>query len=421
MSVERETFPGLLASGARVSGHVDNAYWRDMGTPLDLVHGSADLVRGVAPSAALPGPTGESLVLDGAEVDPDGARCSAARRSGADVHDRRGRPGRGLDAVRRRGGRRQARSCEHVGGRRRSAGRGGRRGARHGGRRPGRGRRALRAARAACGSGRTSCCPPHGVRFSPDVVGLRDPCRPGRRRRRGPRVAAAVLRRPGRGARPAAPRPRRPDLALRRTGRRVWRGRHDPGRAGDDPAVPAAPTAPSSCRRGDRARRGRWTGCPRCSARGDDPTGVRRPPPAGRRRAPAHARAAVRRHAAGVGRAGARGAGAEGHRHGGAPVVARSSCRRFGDPAPGPAPGGHARAADAGADPRRARLGVAPGGRRPRPAAGDPRLRGGGPPAGDGLHAGRRGGAGAAAPRARASACGPRPRWPSGPGATRTR
>ena len=66
VSVERETFPGLLASGARVSGHVDVAYWRDMGTPSDLVRGSADLVRGVAPSAALPGPTGEALVLDGA-------------------------------------------------------------------------------------------------------------------------------------------------------------------------------------------------------------------------------------------------------------------------------------------------------------------------------------------------------------------
>ncbi len=68
VSVERETFPGLLASGARVSGHVDAAYWRDMGTPADLVHGSADLVRGIAPSAALPGPVGECLVLDGAEV-----------------------------------------------------------------------------------------------------------------------------------------------------------------------------------------------------------------------------------------------------------------------------------------------------------------------------------------------------------------
>jgi mannose-1-phosphate guanylyltransferase len=71
VSVERETFPGLLAAGSRVSGHVDNAYWRDMGSPSDLVHGSADLVRGVAPSAALPGPTGESLVLNGAEIADD--------------------------------------------------------------------------------------------------------------------------------------------------------------------------------------------------------------------------------------------------------------------------------------------------------------------------------------------------------------
>lgn len=71
VSVERETFPDLLASGAHVQGHVDVAYWRDMGTPGDLVHGSADLVRGVAPSAALPGPTGESMVLEGAEVAAD--------------------------------------------------------------------------------------------------------------------------------------------------------------------------------------------------------------------------------------------------------------------------------------------------------------------------------------------------------------
>jgi mannose-1-phosphate guanylyltransferase len=71
VSVERETFPGLLKAGVRVSGHVDNAYWRDMGSPSDLVHGSADLVRGVAPSAALPGPTGEALVLNGAEIAAD--------------------------------------------------------------------------------------------------------------------------------------------------------------------------------------------------------------------------------------------------------------------------------------------------------------------------------------------------------------
>ncbi|MDQ2708379.1 MAG: NDP-sugar synthase [Actinomycetota bacterium] len=71
VSVERETFPGLLASGARVLGHVDNSYWRDFGTPFDLIDGSADLVRGLAPSAALPGPTGAALVLAGAQVAAD--------------------------------------------------------------------------------------------------------------------------------------------------------------------------------------------------------------------------------------------------------------------------------------------------------------------------------------------------------------
>ena len=84
VSVERETFPGLLASGARVSGHVDVAYWRDMGTPMDLVRGSADLVRGVAPSAALPGPTGESLIMDGARVDPT-ARVAGGTTVGRNV------------------------------------------------------------------------------------------------------------------------------------------------------------------------------------------------------------------------------------------------------------------------------------------------------------------------------------------------
>jgi mannose-1-phosphate guanylyltransferase len=70
VSVERETFPGLLAGGAKVCGYVDTSYWRDLGRPADFVAGSADLVRGLAPSAALPGPVGESLVLPGASVDP---------------------------------------------------------------------------------------------------------------------------------------------------------------------------------------------------------------------------------------------------------------------------------------------------------------------------------------------------------------
>jgi mannose-1-phosphate guanylyltransferase len=71
VSVERETFPGLLAAGARLQGYVDSSYWLDLGTPVAFVQGSADLVRGIAPSAALPGPTGEALVLDGARVGAD--------------------------------------------------------------------------------------------------------------------------------------------------------------------------------------------------------------------------------------------------------------------------------------------------------------------------------------------------------------
>jgi mannose-1-phosphate guanylyltransferase len=80
VSVERETFPGLLADGVRICGHVDSTYWRDLGRPSDFVAGSADLVLGRAPSSALPGPTGQALVLAGAEVDP-----SAVLRGGTTV------------------------------------------------------------------------------------------------------------------------------------------------------------------------------------------------------------------------------------------------------------------------------------------------------------------------------------------------
>ena len=71
VSVERETFPALLERGAAVYGHVDSTYWLDLGTPKAFVQGCRDLVRGIAPTFALPGPTGEALVLPGAEVAPD--------------------------------------------------------------------------------------------------------------------------------------------------------------------------------------------------------------------------------------------------------------------------------------------------------------------------------------------------------------
>lgn len=68
VSVERETFPGLLSSGAKVVGHVDASYWRGMGRPDDFVQGSSDLVRGIAYSPLLEGRTGESFVDDSAGI-----------------------------------------------------------------------------------------------------------------------------------------------------------------------------------------------------------------------------------------------------------------------------------------------------------------------------------------------------------------
>ncbi len=70
VSVEREVFPALLSNGLKVCGYVDATYWRDMGTPEDFVRGSADLVRGIAPSPALKGHRGEELVHEGASVAP---------------------------------------------------------------------------------------------------------------------------------------------------------------------------------------------------------------------------------------------------------------------------------------------------------------------------------------------------------------
>ncbi len=83
VSVEHDTFPGLLAAGALVSSYLDSSYWRDLGKPADFVAGSADLVRGIAPTAALPGPVGEALVLPGAKV-ADGAILTGGCTIGRD-------------------------------------------------------------------------------------------------------------------------------------------------------------------------------------------------------------------------------------------------------------------------------------------------------------------------------------------------
>jgi len=71
VSVEREVFPRLVHGGALVLGHLDPAYWLDVGTPAAYVRGSADLVLGRLSSGALPPTTGDCVVLPGARVAPD--------------------------------------------------------------------------------------------------------------------------------------------------------------------------------------------------------------------------------------------------------------------------------------------------------------------------------------------------------------
>ena len=71
VSVERETFPGLIEAGALVMGYHESAYWLDVGTPQTFVRGSCDLVLGRLPAPAVPGPPGPSLVLADASVAAD--------------------------------------------------------------------------------------------------------------------------------------------------------------------------------------------------------------------------------------------------------------------------------------------------------------------------------------------------------------
>jgi mannose-1-phosphate guanylyltransferase len=84
VSVERETFPALIADDAVVMGYLDTSYWLDVGTPEAFVQGSCDLVLGrlASPALAPRGVPGEALLLDGAQVDP-GARVGGGTVVGA--------------------------------------------------------------------------------------------------------------------------------------------------------------------------------------------------------------------------------------------------------------------------------------------------------------------------------------------------
>ena len=62
VSIERETFPALVASGRAVFGFKDQSYWLDVGTPAALFKGSRDMVNG--PFLAQAGTT----IADGAQI-----------------------------------------------------------------------------------------------------------------------------------------------------------------------------------------------------------------------------------------------------------------------------------------------------------------------------------------------------------------
>lgn len=93
VSVERETFPGLIESGELVLGYPESRYWLDVGTPEAFVRGSCDVVLGTMPSSAMPGEHGESLLLSGACAAADATvtggtvvGVSASVGPGATVH-----------------------------------------------------------------------------------------------------------------------------------------------------------------------------------------------------------------------------------------------------------------------------------------------------------------------------------------------
>jgi mannose-1-phosphate guanylyltransferase len=81
VSVERETFPQLVASGAKVFGYIESAYWLDIGTPRALLKASKDIVQR----------NGDFLAMAGSTIDPTavitGGSCIGANSSvGAGAH-----------------------------------------------------------------------------------------------------------------------------------------------------------------------------------------------------------------------------------------------------------------------------------------------------------------------------------------------
>jgi len=73
VSVERETFPQLVANGAKVFGYLEIAYWLDIGTPRALLKASIDIVKRSGDFLAMPGSTIDptAVITGGSCIGPD--------------------------------------------------------------------------------------------------------------------------------------------------------------------------------------------------------------------------------------------------------------------------------------------------------------------------------------------------------------
>ena len=85
VSVERETFPQLVARGAKVFGYVENAYWLDIGTPRALLKASIDIVKRSGDFLAMPGSTIDptAVITGGSCIGPNSTVGAGAHIDGS--------------------------------------------------------------------------------------------------------------------------------------------------------------------------------------------------------------------------------------------------------------------------------------------------------------------------------------------------
>jgi mannose-1-phosphate guanylyltransferase len=85
VSVERETFPELVARGAKVFGYVENAYWLDIGTPRALLKASIDIVKRSGDFLAMPGSTIDptAVITGGSCIGPNSTVGAGAHIDGS--------------------------------------------------------------------------------------------------------------------------------------------------------------------------------------------------------------------------------------------------------------------------------------------------------------------------------------------------